>query len=93
MDNNNSVVVLFTLVAFFVLAFVFALFGLAESNALFITLAFLGFVIVFVVALIFGLTNSREGNRITLWFFIYGGAVAVTIVWFVTRVARMFNLL
>lgn len=93
MDNNNSMAVLVVLAAFYVFAFVFSFQSLAEGNVLYIVLALVGFALALIVSIMFGLVTSQEGARITLWFFIYAGIVAITTVWYITKLGVKFGFL
>lgn len=88
MDNNNNLFVLATLAVLFAFAFIFSFQALAEKNTFYMVLAFVGYGISLVVSLIFGLSLTREGGGLAAMFYIYVGVIAITLIWFTTRVGN-----
>ena len=95
MENNNSLIVLVLMVAFYIFSFVFSLQSLLVTppNALYMSLAFIGYVLSLVIGLMMAITILNEGSGLAMGYFVFVGAVAVTLIWYSTRIGNIYGFL
>ncbi len=92
MDSKNGLIPFGLLVLIFGFSFVYCLDSLSIPNATYMVLALIGYVVAIGASLLLGLFAKRDGEALSLWYFIYVLVVSIIFVWYLTRVGTFYQL-
>ncbi len=91
MDTKNGLINFSLFVFLFVFAFVFCIDALALPNTSYGVLALVGFVVCIAASLFNGVLARRDGEALTVWYFVYAIIVSIVTVWYLTRCGTVFG--
>jgi len=91
MDSRNGLIPFGLLVLVFAFTFVFCLDSLSAQNTTYMVLAVIGFVGALGASLLLGLFARRDGEALSLWYFIYVLIVGIIFIWYLTRLGTYFK--
>lgn len=91
METKNGLINFMLFIFIFVFAFVFSLDALSQPNTLYGVLALIGFLVSLGGSLFNGALSHRDGEALSLWYFVYAGVVAIVTVWYLTRCGTAFG--
>ena len=91
MDNKSILVLFFVFIVVFILSFTLSLDAVANSQVLYGVYAFVGFLLLVLLALFESMTLSKNGVSLAYWFRILSITSLIVLVWYTTRVGALFK--
>jgi hypothetical protein len=91
MDAKNGLVPFGLLLVLFGFTFIFCMDALALPNVFYGGLALGGYIVCVAASLFLGMMAHREGEALSLYFYIYGVIVAIIFIWYLTRCGTAFG--
>ncbi len=91
MDNKSILVLFFVFIVVFVLSFTLSLDAVANNNVLYGIYAFVGFVLLTLLALFESMTLGKNGVSLGWWFRLLSVVSLIILVWYTTRVGGLFG--
>ena len=91
MDNKSILVLFFVFIVVFILSFTLSLDAVANSQVLYGVYAFVGFLLLVLLALFESMTLAKNGVSLAYWFRILAITSLIVLVWYTTRVGALFK--
>ncbi len=91
METKNGLINFMLFIFIFAFSFVFSLDALSKPNVLYGVLALVGFLVSLGGSLFNGALSQRDGEALSLWYFVYAVVVAIITVWYLTRCGTAFG--
>jgi hypothetical protein len=91
METKNGLVNFTLFIFIFAFSFVFSLDALSLPNAFYGVLALIGYLVSLSGSLFNGVLSHRDGEALSLWYFVYAVVVAIITVWYLTRCGTAFG--
>jgi len=91
MDTKNGLINFSLFIFVFAFSFIFSIDALASPNAFYGVLALIGYLVSLSTSLFNGILAKRDGEALSLWYFVYAVVVAIVTVWYMTRCGTAFG--
>lgn len=91
METRNGLINFTLFIFIFVFSFIFSLDALALPNVFYGVLALIGYLVSLSGSVFNGVLSRRDGEALSLWYFVYAVIVGIVMVWYLTRCGTAFG--
>lgn len=91
MDNKSILVLFFVFIVVFILSFTLSLDAVANNQVLYGIYAFVGFLVLILLALFESMTLAKSGVSLAYWFRTLSIVSLIVFIWYLTRVGALFG--